>query len=554
MAITDSLFTAPRVRAVVTAGYQALEERRDEINDLNVYPVPDGDTGNNLALTVRAVLEDLRSLPDDSPADRVAASVSRAALMGARGNSGVILSQMVRGAMDALADADAFNDRAIVGAFSAANKAAYRAIRKPVEGTMLTVLREMSEAADDHQGEDHRQLITAVLRAGWDSVHRTPTLLSVLADAGVVDAGGFGLLVLLEGMVGGAEGPELTAGIDLDILAGKPESGRGGMREENVGEFAYCTSFLLLGEGVEPRPLEGSLENLGDSLLVVGDRGQVKVHIHTNDPGAVLSLATAKGSLREVEIDNMLVQTAEREARLSAHEHAAARIAPLNSRKAPKPATQVVAVVAGEGNKRLFQSMGAHLLVEGGQTMNPSAEELASALEAATADAVLILPNNSNVILAAEQARQMADREVHVVRTKSIQAGIMAMVAYDPESPAEINVEAMEDALDGLRTAEVTRAVRDSQLNGLQIREGQFLGLLDGELIVAEGEFEDAVTALVERLLEQPAEVLTVLLGESELGERPAAVLKGLAERYPDLEIEVHKGDQPHYPLLMAVE
>lgn len=538
----------------MTAGYQALEERRDEINDLNVYPVPDGDTGNNLALTVRAVLEDLRGLPDDSPADRVSASVSRAALMGARGNSGVILSQMVRGAMDALADAEAFDDRAIVGAFSSANNAAYRAIRKPVEGTMLTVLREMSEAADDHQGEDHRHLIGAVLRAGWESVHRTPTLLSVLADAGVVDAGGFGLLVLLEGMVSGAEGPELTAGIDLDVLAGKPGAGRGAGHEQSVGEFAYCTSFLLTGEGVEAGPLESSLEKLGDSLLVVGDSGQVKVHIHTNDPGPVLSLATAKGSLHEVEIDNMLLQTAEREARLGAHEPAAARMAPRNSSRAQRPTTQVVAVVAGKGNKRLFESMGADLLVDGGQTMNPSAEELVSALEVATADAVLILPNNSNVILAAEQARQMAGREVHVVHTKSMQAGITAMVAYDPELPGKANVEAMEDALAGLRTAEVTRAVRDSRLNGLQIREGQFLGLLDGEVVVAEEEFEDAVTTLVERLLEQPAEVLTVLLGESELGGRPAAVLKGLAERYPDLEIEVHKGDQPHYPLLMAVE
>ncbi|MCJ7796743.1 MAG: DAK2 domain-containing protein [Thermoleophilia bacterium] len=539
MARDDSAgLSVGQARAVVLAGFYALEARKQEVNDLNVYPVPDGDTGTNLCLTVRSVVDELRAAPDDLGSTRLCEMVAGGALMGARGNSGVILSQMVRGALEPFAAGAPLTIETVVSAFRRATDTAYRAVRKPVEGTMLTVIREVAEAAESvGAGVAHSTFIDVVLEAGWNSVRRTPTLLKVLADAGVVDAGGYGLMVLIEGMArGGGSVPRE----DASELARQPSAA---VLEESESAYTYCTSFLVAGHALDATTFEEALISLGDSLLVVGTESQLKVHIHTDEPGTVLTLATARGVVREVEIDNMKDQTAAREARLRGHET-----------PPPPGRTQVVAVVVGEGMKRLFRSMGAAYLVDGGQSMNPSAEELLRAVEATDSAEVVLLPNTKNIIMAAEQAATMSTAHVGVVPARSMQAGLSAMVAYDPEATVGQNGENMTVAFESLVTAEVTRAVRDSRVNELHIRQGEFMGLVDDRVVVSNDDLAHVVTTVASHLVDGGRELMTVLVGGGADAALAAEAVERLRGLYPELELEVHEGGQPLYPLLLSAE
>ncbi len=546
--MADSNGPAISVRSaleVVAAGFHVLEGRKQEVNDLNVYPVPDGDTGTNLALTVKSILEDLQRAPSDLTPPEVCNAISEAALMGARGNSGVILSQMVRGAMEALSEAPVLEPAVLVACLHRATEASYRAIRKPVEGTMLTVLREMAEAAEElcaSDGAPPPELFEEVLREGWESVRRTPALLSVLAEAGVVDAGGFGLVLILEGLLLGGSGGEFMM-VDTSDLAVMPH--RDEAEEHAASKYTYCTSFLVKGSDLDAEDLEALLSPLGDSLLVVGSTAQLKVHVHTDAPGEVLNLATGLGTLHVVEIDNMKEQTAERDRRLRAQEAAASPVSAL---------TQVVAVVNGEGNKALFSSMGADILVEGGQTMNPSAEELINAVKQASAPSVIILPNNKNIILAAEQIVGRVEREVFVVPTRSLLAGLSALVVFDSETDGASNHEEMRAAIAGVSSGEVTRAVRASSVNGLAIEQGAFIGLVNDEVIATGQKFDVVVDAVAATMVNGTSEVMTVLLGNGEDAEPARLAAERLRERYSDLEVEIHVGGQPLYPLLVSVE
>ena len=548
-----TVLTTRRARAVVAAGFRALEDRKQDVNNLNVYPVPDGDTGTNLSLTVKGVLEDLSRLSTDATPRQISALISEAALMSARGNSGVILSQMVRGAMEVLAEGGPLTEQVVAAALRRATETAYRAVRKPVEGTMLTVLREIAEASEAYTAaeDDGDGLYAHLLTAAWESVRRTPTLLKVLADAGVVDAGGYGLVVLLEGMlnVGAGEEHILTA-VDRAGLALLPS--RDTVVEEAASPYAYCTSFLLTGEGLDTEEFEEVLTPLGDSLLVVGDASQIKVHVHTDEPGTVLALATARGTLHAIEIDNMKEQTEARDRRLRSEESQgpAAQPYPVQG----ELLTQVVAVVAGEGNKKLFRSMGASILVEGGQTMNPSAEELLQAVRSATAPSVIVLPNNKNIVMTADQIVGLVAKEVLVVPTRSMLAGLAAMVAFDPLVLGEENRTEMQLAYAGLATAEVTRAVRDSSVNGLQINQGTFIGLLNEQVIVASDDFQEVVDAVADRLIDEEREVVTILVGNNELADSAREAVERLRERFEWVEMEIHEGGQPLYPLLLSAE
>jgi DAK2 domain fusion protein YloV len=490
---------------LLAAGFAALEERKQEINDLNVYPVPDGDTGTNLALTVRGMVEGVSRLPDDLSEHEICSAIAQAALMGARGNSGVILSQIVRGAMEVLGQDGPVTQETLARALRHATDTAYRAVRKPVEGTMLTVLREMSEAAAAVDGTtDMRGFLRAVIAAGWKSVEKTPTLLHVLADAGVVDAGGFGLVVLVEGTADG------KAGGHIEIMSRFAQAGGAAAAapdaDEEESTFTYCTSFLLTGTGLDKDALEEQYGRSGDSLLVVGDERQIKVHMHTDEPGTVIGIASALGVLTEVEIDNMKEQTAARERRLAGVPRAV---------PAPDPGlTQVVAVVAGKGNKELFRNLGVDLIVEGGQSMNPSTEDLVRAVEKSSAPSVIILPNNGNVIMTADQVAGLTDREVIVVPTRSIQAGLSAAVSFDRRRPGAENARDMKGMVEGVATAEITRAVRDSLVDGLQVKAGEFIGLMDDTVIVAGGDLEPVIVDVVARLLEGGRSLLTALLGD----------------------------------------
>jgi uncharacterized protein len=533
-----------RARDLLTSGLAALEQRKQEINDLNVYPVPDGDTGTNLALTVKGMVDSVAQLPKDLSEHEVCSAISQAALMGARGNSGVILSQIVRGAMDVIGQDGPVTMDTLTRALRHATETAYRAVRKPVEGTMLTVLREMAEAAAMvPEAEGLEVFLEQVVAAGWKSVEKTPTLLRVLADAGVVDAGGFGLVVLIEGAADGRVGTHTEIVARFAQWAAAPSVVAQAAEEES--DYTYCTSFLLTGEGLDQVSLEDTLGRLGDSLLVVGDDRQLKVHVHTDEPGTVLSLGGALGVLTEIEIDNMKEQKAARDLRLAE---------PGPQPEADPGLTQVVAVVAGEGNKTLFRNLGVDLIVEGGQSMNPSTEDLVRAVERAAAPAVIILPNNSNVIMTAEQTVGLTEREVLVVPTRSIQAGLSAAVAFDKRSSLTVNAKEMRAAIEGVVTAEITRAVRDSFVDGVQIKTGDFLGLIEDRVVVAAAELAPVVEDVVTRLLDGDRGLLTALLGAEEDAERVGAILEKLREVYPTVEIDLHRGGQPFYPVLLSAE
>ena len=541
-----ALLSVSQARTLVAAGFQALEERKQEINDLNVFPVPDGDTGTNLALTMRGILDSVAKLPPGLSVAELCAAISQAALMGARGNSGVILSQIIRGAMEVIAQEGSITAGALTRALRHATDTAYRAVRKPVEGTMLTVLREMAEAAAEApESADPRAFMDQVVAAGWKSVERTPTLLRVLADAGVVDAGGYGLVVLVEGAADGRSDRRTYIATHTE----QPPVFEGALYgEEGIeteSQFTYCASFLISGRGLDKGSLEEKLSRLGDSLLVVGDEDRLKVHVHTDDPGRVIALATSLGVLTEIEIDNMKEQTAARHERL----RQAVGAAPVDP-----GLTQVVAVVAGEGNKALFRNLGVELIVDGGQSMNPSAEDLMWAVSKATAPSVVILPNNSNVIMTADQTVKLGDRDVLVVPTRSIQAGLSAAVAYDKRNPGTENVREMLAALDGVLTAEVTQAVRDSLVDGVEIKAQDFMGLVEDQVVIASPDLEPVVEEVVARLLGGGREILTALLGADDSAGRVAEMFDRLRMRYPGAEIDVHEGGQPFYPLLLSAE
>ena len=527
------------VRGLVGAALASLETSGGRIDDLNVYPVPDGDTGTNLTLTVRAVADAVDSAePGDRPA--LAHAVARAALMGARGNSGVILSQIVRGVADVLAQStNGIGPALTAQALRGASDAAYRAVRRPVEGTMLSVIRELAEEAERHEADPEPlgELLVELVRHGEEAVARTPEQLEVLRDAGVVDAGGAGLVELLRGLAGAVTGKALPA-----APAAEAPTGIEAVHLE-PSRYRYCTVFVVEGEGLDRDGIEAQLERLGDSLVVVGDETALKVHVHTDDPGSALSLGTAAGTIEGVEIANMHEQQEQRERRLS--------LVPSTHAK-----SGIVAVVAGEGNRRLFETLaepvGAIRVVAGGQTANPSTAELLAAIEQLEADEAIILPNNANVRLAAEHAVEQAERPARLVPTESIPAGLAALVAYDGTRGADENAAEMAAAAAAVATGEITRASREVELDGLAIRRGDWLGLADGEPVVGGDDFADVACELVSRLLADPRSLLTLLTG----AEPPP--LDGLVERirawHPELEVEVHEGGQPHYPLLFGAE
>jgi DAK2 domain fusion protein YloV len=514
---------------------------------------------------MRSLLDTVNRLPDGTPENDLCAAISQAALMGARGNSGVILSQMIRGAMEILGTQTPVTGAVLTAALLNATETAYRAVRKPVEGTMLTVLREMAEAAAEVPDQTGRKaLMDVVVAAGWKSVEKTPSLLKVLADAGVVDAGGYGLVVLIEGAANGGTGWEIPISARLTQVPTPDAVVYTAPVDEEESRYTYCTSFLLKGRGLDRSQLEAVFGHLGDSLLVVGDENQMKIHVHTDDPGQVLGLASARGTLHEIEIDNMKEQTAARAERLAKVTGQEAAQDVTRSAQAPMqmggPAqvepglTQVVAVVAGEGNKAVFRSLGVDLIVDGGQSMNPSAEDLLRAIEQAVAPSVIVLPNNSNVIMTAEQTVGLTKRDVYVVPTRSIQAGLSAAVAFERRASGSENARAMRDAVENVVSGEVCQAVRDSQVDGFQIKAGDFIGLIDDHVVTAAAGIEPVVFDLAAKMLEQGREMLTVLTGEGAEAARVEELIGALRQQHPSVEIDVREGGQPYYPVLLAAE
>lgn len=521
------------VLELVRAAETALERNRARLDDLNVFPVPDGDTGTNMLLTVRAVTETLQQSVAKSDRAGLAQEVAHAALLGARGNSGVILSQIVRGASEILAEAERVDAATVAKALRRASDEAYAAVQKPVEGTILTVIRALADEAETRTDVDLPELFAELVRRGDEAVEETRDQLEVLRNAGVVDAGAAGVVEIVRGIAAHLAGEPLPEVVEVERLT--PDA-----VHQEASRYRYCAVFVVEGDDLDASALEKELAPLGDSLLVVGDAKALKAHVHTDDPGAALRAGTALGVIERVEIGNMHVQSAQREGRLA------------QAGSDDERTTAVVAVAAGEGNRRLFESMGATGIVDGGETMNPSTEELLEAIERTRAGEAVVLANNDNVLLAARQAARLAEIPVHVVPSSSIQAGLAAMLAYDPTADAETNAAAMEETAAGVATGAVTVASRTVSVDGMQVERGAYLGLADGEPIAGGTSFDTVADSVVERLLGEPRDVLTFITGEQEPELGP--LLARVADRHPELELEVHPGGQPHYPLLIAAE
>jgi fatty acid kinase len=538
---------------LVRGALAAIEAERQFVNDLNVYPVPDGDTGTNLALTVRAVLEELEHAHGEGIHD-VAAAITKGSLMGARGNSGVILSQIVRGVCEVFSSYGQLDTAYAKRALQEGAAAAYRAVRQPVEGTMLTVMREMATAGQDlPDGAPLAALVERVAEAGRLAVERTPQQLAVLRKAGVVDAGGYGLLVLFRGLLAGATGEPPGQVGEVAAEMATQAAGIAGVdtREVRVVEsselsrYRYCTSFVITGDGLAHDDVEEFVAARGDSALVVGDPSTLKIHVHTDDPGELLSYGVKLGAVGGVEINDMHAQTIARDERLGGDE----------DDEDEAPATAVVAVVAGAGNQALFRSLGCAAVVDGGQSMNPSAAQLIEAVSGLRASEVVVLPNNSNVVLTAEQAATMAgDRPVFVVPATSIPAGLAAMVAFDPERSGAENDATMREAVERVHSAEVTHAVRDSDVDGVLVRKGQVIGLVDDGLVAAGDDLVEVFREVMRRLVEKDVELVTVLTSLNGWRVTPEELSAAVADVCPDCEVSLHDGGQPLYPLLVSAE
>lgn len=549
--------------AALQAGYASLYARVAEVNSLNVFPVPDGDTGTNMSLTLRAALDEVGNATEPS-ASEVMRKVAHGALMGARGNSGVILSQILRGVargLDAKAVATADD---IAAALKSGVDTAYKGVMKPVEGTMLTVIRDTAERAGRavRETSDVHVLMDATLQEARASLARTPDLLPVLAEAGVVDAGGQGLLCIFEGILAFARGEVLVverlavpAGEGLAAYAQAPE-------EEQYGFDVQC---IIQGEALDVEALRERIGSMGDSVLVVGDSRAVKVHVHSDHPGEVLEFAIQHGEVSSIIIENMQVQYREfvRASQTAGHQAAAApvpvilpsdRIRAYLSSTGPVAKISVVAVVSGDGLSQVFESLGADAIVPGGQTMNPSTQDLLEAVQAVANDEVIILPNNSNIILTAEQARALSSRQVRVVPSRTVPQGISALLAFNYQAGLDENYETMAAASQQVETIEITNAVRSVQVNGVSVHEGQYIGLVNDDLKIAGDEIVTVVKALLDTLSLDEYEILTIYCGQDVSLEQGQALGDELGELYPDLEIEVLNGGQAHYHYIISAE
>ena len=540
-----SVIAGQELRDMFSAATSWLEKSSADIDALNVFPVPDGDTGTNMMLTMRSTMEEAFRAPDHSAAG-VAHAMAKGALMGARGNSGVILSQIWRGLAQGLEEKEAFNAAELAEALEKSAQTAYKGVSNPVEGTMLTVIRDSAKAARaqvEEGNDDITLVLEAVVEAAGESVANTPRLLKVLKDAGVVDAGGQGIYTLFEGALRYIKGEteEMRLRKPQMIVSELPYS-TPMMQVSGIEEVAYgyCTEFLLKGDLLEPEEIRKRLEKKGESLIVVGDDSAVRIHIHTLNPGNIVSIASKLGTLHQVSIRNMDEQ----------HQD----FLEMQKEKMPVTDTAVIAVAAGDGLKDVFGSLGAAAVVPGGQTMNPSTKDILQTVEATPSENIIILPNNKNIIATANQVQSLTQKKIKVVPTRTIPQGVVALLAFDYEADFKANAEIMEKALVSVKTIEVTRSVRATQINGLRIRRKQPIGLLDGQLTAVGDTDLEVVNQLFSRLEMDEAEVATIYYGAEVEKAEAEEISASITDQYPKLKVEVIRGGQPHYSYIISVE
>lgn len=541
-------YTTNDILNAIAAAVKALSDRKDEVNRLNVFPVPDGDTGTNMSLTVDSVVANIAKLPIGADGAAVRKAITTGALMGARGNSGVITSQILRGLCEGSVGADELNTHYIANAFEKAVEVAFQAVRKPVEGTILTVLRDSANAAVEARKArlSTEDALDAIVKEAYASVERTPEFLPVLKENGVVDAGGYGLAILFDSFVAALTGKEGPLGDELAFARGMmaPKVEIEQINDWEGSQYRYCNEFLVDSETLDPEAALEFLATMGDCELCVGSVPKFKVHVHSNTPDKVLAYFLERGQISEVFIHNMQLQSAERTEMLAAEQE-----------QAEHKALGFVAVAAGEGNAEILKSLGVDVVVSGGQTMNPSTKDLLDAVEKVNADAVIILPNNSNIIMAAQSACGLAEVPCGVVPTKSVPQAFAAMFVVDQEASLEDNIAEMIEAYAEVRTGEVTTAIKDSKdAHDNPIKDGDVIGIADGSIEAVGQDIEDVVMQLLEYMEAEDADTLTLLAGEDMADESFEALIEKIEEAYEDLEIDSHRGEQPLYPIILSVE
>lgn len=533
------------LKKMIISGAQSLEKNKDIVNSLNVFPVPDGDTGTNMSLTMQSAVREIKAVKTNTLED-VASAAANGTLMGARGNSGVILSQLFRGFAKEIKGRNKINTKNLAEALMTASDVAYKAVMKPVEGTILTVARESAEAAliISNTEKDIVTFIEKVVIEAEKSLSRTPGMLKVLEDAGVVDSGGKGLVYIYSGILASitkdAHVPEEDSAIEGDYVYHTEEI-------DGEIEFGYCTEFIIHTDNLNIDKFKKTIGGYGDSMLVVGNNSVVKVHIHTDHPGRIIEYALETGQLSDIKIDNMRLQ----------HKH---EIFKQNEKKTDVENEKEVnkygfiVVAAGEGLIRIFKDFVFVHVIEGGQTMNPSTEDFINAIKDINAETIIILPNNSNVFMAASQARDISDKNIIVIPSKSIPQGLAALLSFDFEAAPEANEETMVEAIKTVKTAQVTYAVRDTDYNALEIHKGDILGIYDDEIKSVGKDVKQVCINLMEEIVTDESEIITIFYGSDITEEEANEILEELTNKYEDVDVELYYGGQPLYYYIFSIE
>ena len=539
------------------AGAANLEAKKEFINELNVFPVPDGDTGTNMTLTIMSAAKEVQALEHPDMVS-IAKAISSGSLRGARGNSGVILSQLLRGFTKEIREHNEIDAIVLAKACDRATATAYKAVMKPKEGTILTVAKGISQKAAElaETTEDLEIFIPEVLKYAEEVLEQTPEMLPVLKEAGVVDSGGQGLIEVLHGAY------DAFLGKEVDYTAIQASAGtkmvRPGEQAETDIKFGYCTEFIIMLEksfgDKEETEFKAYLESIGDSIVCVADDDIVKVHVHTNDPGLAIQKALTFGQLSRMKIDNMreehqekLIRDAEKVAAQQAKESA--------KKKEPRKPVGFIAVSIGDGMNDIFRELGVDYIIEGGQTMNPSTDDMLTAIDEVNADHIFILPNNKNIILAANQAQSLTkDKDIIVIPTKTVPQGITAVISFMPEADTDTNIEAMEEAIRGVKTGQVTYAVRDTHIDDKEIHEGDIMGIGDAGILSVGQSVEETTKEMLAQLVDEDSELISLYYGQDVQDADAEAFAEAVEELYPDVDVDVHKGGQPIYYYVLSVE
>lgn len=552
---------------MINAAAASLAANADKINKLNVFPVPDGDTGTNMSLSMASGAQYERDALDIH-IGALAKATSKGLLMGARGNSGVILSQIFRGFSNAVEDKETLNARDLADALMSGAQVAYKSVMKPTEGTILTVIREAAAKANQvaDETDDLVELMREINDAAHSALALTPDLLPVLKEVGVVDSGGQGLVFVLQAfyqvLSGDFSEEDIKAPDNAELDQMVKELHAGAQANSNLDpndiEYGYCTEIMVqIGQGTtydqkfDYDHFYQHLAGLGDSLLVINDDEIVKVHVHTENPGEVLSWGTHFGSLVKVKVDNMRDQ---QQAVIDEQRTEAVQATKVIPNVTTVVNTAVITIAAGEGVAELFKSLGVHTVISGGQTMNPSTADIVEAINASGAKQVVILPNNSNIFMAADQAVELADVSVKVVKTKTIQQGLTAMMGYNPEADVSINSKDMSAMMTEVKSAQVTKAVRDTNLDGREIKHDDWMGIIDGNIAVVTDKLQTTAIESVEKMLDEDSEIVTIIYGEDAKEKDAKKLEESILTIDSDLEVEIHNGKQPLYPFLISVE